>query len=286
MRIVKALYGCIESALLWYNLFLDKLTKLGFKVNEYDRCVANKMINGKQCTIVWYVDDVKASHVDETVVSDIITYMQKEFGNLTITRGKKHQYLGMDIEFCKNNKVAISMFKHINEALEMVSGGVKGTTTTPAKKNLFDVDCESQILDEDWGDTFHSVVAKLLWIAKRGRPDLELSISFLCTRVATPNIDDWQKLERVLTYLSCTKDERRIIGINNISVMNTYIDASYAVHPNMRGHTGGAISFGHGIVHSKASKQKINVKSSTECELVGLSEYVPYSLWLEYFFEE
>ena len=286
LRIVKALYGCIESALLWYNLFLDKLTKLGFKVNEYDRCVANKMINGKQCTIVWYVDDVKVSYIDEIVISDIITYMQKEFGNLTITRGKKHQYLGMDIEFCKNNKVAISMFKHINEALEMVSGGVKGTTTTPAKKNLFDVDCESQLLDEDWGDIFHSVVAKLLWIAKRGRPDLELSISFLCTRVATPNIDDWQKLERVLTYLSCTKDERRIIGINNISVMNTYIDASYAVHPNMRGHTGGVISFGHGIVHIKASEQKINVKSSTECELVGLSEYVPYSLWLGYFLEE
>ena len=192
----------------------------------------------------------------------------------------------MDIEFCKNNKVAISMFKHINEALEMVSGGVKGTTTTPAKKNLFDVDCESQILDEDWGDIFHSVVAKLLWIAKRGRPDLELSISFLCTRVATPNIDDWQKLERVLTYLSCTKDERRIIGINNISVMNTYIDASYAVHPNMRGYTGGVISFGHGIVHIKASEKKINVKSSTECELVGLSEYVPYSLWLGNFLEE
>ena len=62
------------------------------------------MINGKQCTIVWYVDDVKVSHVDETVVSDIITFMQKEFGNLTITRGKKHQNLGMDIEFCKKTR--------------------------------------------------------------------------------------------------------------------------------------------------------------------------------------
>ena len=67
--------------------------------------------------------------------------------------------------------------------------------------------------------------------------------------------------------------------------MNTFIDASYAVHPNMRGHTGGAISFGVGIIHGKASKQKINVKSSTECELVGVSEYIPYSLWLGYFLE-
>ena len=69
--------------------------------------------------------------------------MQKTFGNLTITRGKKHQYLGMDIEFCDSNKVAISMFKHINEALSMVSGGVKGVTTTPAKKYMFDVDSKS-----------------------------------------------------------------------------------------------------------------------------------------------
>ena len=53
----------------------------------------------------------------------------------------------------------------------------------------------------------------------------------------------------------------------------------------MRGHTGGAISFGVGIIHGKASKQKINVKSSTECELVGVSEYIPYSLWLGYFLE-
>ena len=180
----------------------------------------------------------------------------------------------MDIDFCKDNKVVISMFKHINEALQRMSSSVKEVITTPAKKNLFDVDSESQVLDEDWGDIFHSVVAKLLSIEKRGGPDLELSISFLCTNVATPNIDYWQKLERVLTYISCTKDERIFIGINTISVMNTYIDASYTVYPNMRGHTGGSISFEHDIVHSKASKQKINVKSSTECELVGLSEYV------------
>ena len=67
--------------------------------------------------------------------------------------------------------------------------------------------------------------------------------------------------------------------------MHTFIDASYAVPPNMRGYAGGAISFGVGIIHGKASKQKINVKSSTECELVRVSEYIPYSLWIGYFLE-
>ena len=104
---------------------MHKRTKLGFKVNKYNRCIANKVINGRHCTIIWYVNDVKVSYVDEFVVTDTIKYIKNEFENLTITRGKKDQYLSMDIKFCNNNKVAISMNKDINETLEMVSGGVK-----------------------------------------------------------------------------------------------------------------------------------------------------------------
>ena len=47
LKIVKALYGCVESALLWHQLFSSELTKIGFTINDYDRCEANKMINGK-----------------------------------------------------------------------------------------------------------------------------------------------------------------------------------------------------------------------------------------------
>ena len=112
---------------------------------------------------------------------------------------------------------------------------------------------------------------------------METAECFLCTRVANPNEDDWQKLESCLRFINSTREAKRIIGRNDITTMKTFIDASYAVHPNMRGHTGGAISFGDGIVHGKASKQKINIKSSTECELAGVSEYMPYSLWLGHF---
>ena len=68
--------------------------------------------------------------------------------------------------------------------------------------------------------------------------------------------------------------------------MNAYIDASCAVHPNIRGHAGGTFYFGHGVTHNKSSKQKINLISFTKCELVGLMEYIPYSLWIGYFLEQ
>mmetsp|Transcript_11438 Transcript_11438/g.14335 ORF Transcript_11438/g.14335 Transcript_11438/m.14335 type:complete len:209 (+) Transcript_11438:991-1617(+) len=59
----------------------------------------------------------------------------------------------------------------------------------------------------------------------------------------------------------------------------TWIDASYATPPDMRGQTGeGAMSMGWGMMHCKSGKQKLNTKSSTESELVGTSEYVPYNI--------
>ena len=87
LRLNKALYGCIRSAMLWYDLFRTTLEKMGFEVNPYDPYVANKMINGKQCTICWYVDDLKVSHVDEKVVEEIFKRIDENFsGDMTIVR--------------------------------------------------------------------------------------------------------------------------------------------------------------------------------------------------------
>ena len=66
------------------------MDQLGFTPNPYDQCVVNKMIQGKQCTVGWHVDDIMVSHVDKTVVEGIITQFNSEYGNeapLTITGG-------------------------------------------------------------------------------------------------------------------------------------------------------------------------------------------------------
>ena len=65
------------------------------------------------------------------------------------------------------------------------------------------------------------------------------------------------------------------------------MNASYAVHPNMKGHIGGVSSFCIGVLNSKFSKKaKLNGKSSSEVEVIGTSEYlVPHAMiWLEYFY--
>ena len=82
--ILRALYGCIQSALLWYNLYLNTLVEEGFIINPYDKCVANKVINGEQCTIAFYVDDNKISHEDPGVVTKVIQNLKEHFGDLKI----------------------------------------------------------------------------------------------------------------------------------------------------------------------------------------------------------
>ena len=82
--------------------------------------------------------------------------------------------------------------------------------------------------------------------------------------MTAPTTDDWKKLRRVLIYLSNTIDDIRVIGCDNLHQLFTWVDAAFAVHPNMRSQTGGAMSFGWGLIHGRSSKQKLNTKSSTE----------------------
>ena len=146
--------------------------------------------------------------------------------------------------------------------------------------DLFKTNDDKELLDEDRSMRFHHIVAKLLFVAKRARPDIDLVISYLCRRVSRNNIHDWEKLSRLLRYINGTLNMKRTIGARNMEVLRTWVDASYATHDDRKSHTGGCYSLGTGLAHHKTSKQKINTRSSTEAELVGASDYVAYTVWI------
>ena len=67
-------------------------------------CISNSTIKDKQWTISWYVEDNKVSHIDEEVNTKLIETTVENFGNLTVSRGVKHKFLGIDIEFLANRQ--------------------------------------------------------------------------------------------------------------------------------------------------------------------------------------
>jgi hypothetical protein len=74
-----------------------------------------------------------------------------------------------------------------------------------------------------------------------------------------------------------------ILSANGSGVVMWYVDASFAVHPNMRSHTGGGLTMGRGFPFVSFTKQKLNTRSSTESELVGVDDMMPIIVWICYF---
>ena len=127
---------------------------------------------------------------------------------------------------------------------------------------------------------------KLQWVAERGRPDVRLPIAYLATRNQSCTNHDWWKLRRVLLFLMDTIDDERVIGADSLDILHTWVDSSYATHQDMKSHTGGVMSFGRGVIHARSNKQKLNTKSSTEAEVVGVSDYLPFNIWVRMFMED
>jgi hypothetical protein len=158
--------------------------------------VANKIINGKQATIAWYVNDLKISHAYADVNNQIIQHIQKEFGSqmdVTFKRGPVHDYLGMTSDFSEKGQVQLTMFKYIDEILlECPDDLMKGVSLTPAASHLFAADPKCKGLDRETSVLFHRLTAKLLYLYRRTLPDLQLVLSFLTKRVAGPDHRNWK----------------------------------------------------------------------------------------------
>ena len=202
---------------------------MGFKSNPYDRCVMNKMINGKQCTLCFYVDDNKISHVEEEVLEKIVKEISEYFGDLKIYRGNKHTFLGMNVTITNDHNIEIEMTDQLKKTIQAFGEPIAKSMNTPASAKLLPVDEKSELLKQEEKEIFHTVTAKLLYLCKRCSPDIETAVSFFCTRVQNTTREDWKKIKRTLGYIYGTLDMTRIISCDQIDVMFTWIDAAYAV---------------------------------------------------------
>jgi len=277
VQLDKALYGCLEAAKLWYNNIKATLIGGGFTANPKDMCVFNKTVNGVQVTVIMHVDDLKVTSAELEQVESVAKLLTDKYRALTIHRGKVHNYLGMTWDYSVEGKVKITMDGYVADVLKEyeVTGGAK----SPAGPDLFTVTAESPALTTDKALAFRSRVAKLLYLGKRVRPDTLTAIGFLATRVQKSTEQDWGKLDRLLRYLNSTKDFGMILEAEHDICVLAYIDASFGVHEDAKSTTGVYITLGRGGVHFKSEKQKIVTKSSTEAELVGLTDSLSQVIW-------
>ena len=104
----------MKSALLFYRKLVSELIEMGFVINPYDPCVANKIVNGSQLMLRWHVDDLMISHKNMADINNFLVDLKNIYGsNLAESTGKMHDYLGMIFDFSFSEEVRINMTLYI-----------------------------------------------------------------------------------------------------------------------------------------------------------------------------
>jgi hypothetical protein len=284
VRLTRPLYGLIEAAKLWHDEISSTLRKLGFEKNAYDQCTYNRVYEGNQHTVIIHVDDLMSTCCDDEANQQLIAALKDRYKEINVEQGVVHSYLGMTFDFSMRGKVRVTQDGYVSELV--ASEDIKSAVKTPASEDLFVIDESSPELCESAKEHFHSLTAKLLYLSKRTRPDILVAVSFLTSRVLVATAQDGVKLTRVLRYLYGTQE----LGVTleadeQVFQLYCHIDASFGVHADAKSHTGSVVTMGKGSIVAKSVKQKINTKSSTEAELVGLSDGLSLVIWARNFLE-
>jgi hypothetical protein len=205
--------------------------------------------------------------------------------SLTESTGKQHNYLGMIFDFSSKNEVQINMNLNISKIIKEFPEEIIGKTSTPAGDHLFKIREDGHKLDDEIADAFHHTVYQLLFAANRAHQDIQTAVSFLTTRVQSPDEDDWEKLKRILKYLNGTRNLKLTLHTDQTKyAVHWYVDGSHQIHENCSGQTSSLATFGKGAVSCSSNKMKCNT-NSMETELIFFADKLTDIIWMRYFVE-
>jgi Reverse transcriptase (RNA-dependent DNA polymerase) len=127
----RALYGCVESAALWYDNLRDTMSSLGQHRNPYEICVFNRTDDsGTQCTVTVHVDDLFFVSASLEMIDHLTDGLKRRYGEITNTQGTVLNYLGMTFDLSQRGRARVSMKGYVDEVL--ASCATTGGARTPA----------------------------------------------------------------------------------------------------------------------------------------------------------
>ena len=171
--------------MLFYRKLSIELEDFGFKINPYDPCAANKMVNGSQMTVTWHVDDLKISHKDKLEAAKFLQYFRNIYGDcMNVHRGKVHDYLGMDLDINTVNMLKVGMIKYIKKIHTDFPEDIKSVAAMLATEHLFDVreDNQDMLLTKEQARVFHPSTSQLLFLCVREQHDIRTPVLFIFIR--------------------------------------------------------------------------------------------------------
>ncbi len=295
VKLKKALYGHPLASMLWYKHLSNTLAEAGYKRLIADKCVFTKIVGDSISIICLHVDDILHVYSRSEIQERLEDVLIKTYKNVTTHTGEELNYLGMCTKFDRNlHCIYLDQRGYIEEMLQHFN--IQGTAVSPATQELFsdkpttaqDMEKIGKITIDELKSIYASKVMKLMYLAKRTRPDILLATSYLATKLQQPTMVDLQKVNRIFKYINATKGEQLKLTCNSLQ-LHCYIDASFNVHPkDSKSHSGAIFTLGDkgGPIFVKSSKQKMVSRSSTEAELNAVYDHLPQILWIKQLLHE
>jgi hypothetical protein len=280
VKLNKPLYGLKEAGIMWYDTIKSYLITIGYKPSVTDRCIFVKRQGVHFTIICMHVDDLLIVGNDDGTLEELKKQLTLEYG-VKEFQENNISYLNMHIKQSSNRKtIHVSQEGYVSSLIsKYMMPDSNNVAKTPSLKDLFTSDSEEKF---EYKAFFLSAIMTLMYVAKRTRPDILKEVVFLATKASDPTIADMNKLIRILKYLNGTIKYGIQFTWQKDQNYYAFIDASYNVHSDGKGHSGIVIQRGisGGPIFIKSSKQKLVAKSSTESELIALYDGAKFVEWI------
>ena len=280
-RLLKGLYGSRQSSTLFFQLIRSHLIEFGLKQNTYDPACFVGMVRDVWYVVLMHVDDllIASSTVPGRIM--FIDFLEKKFpGKLKVQDGPILDYLGKQLDFTTPKQCVVSMNHQVQKSI----GDACGRSTIPAGPDLFHITDSPKLCEAD-RLLFHKDVGGLVYLSLRFRFDLALAVSFLATRVLVATEEDQKKLDKVKNYIKHTAGTTLVLKPDSLE-LQAFIDASHAVHVDGFGQTAVILCLGGAPIWCRSMRQKIVAKSSTEAEILAVSDKLSDVLYFHLFLQQ
>ena len=223
----KALYGLVELAALWNKKLTKALVEYGFQQNGHDPRVFNITIRGVQCTVARHVEDLLVTCIDQLALEEVASHLHIVYKDIRRMDVPKFGYLGMIMDLTEEGKALITIEGFVNNLLD--NSSIDGLANTPATDYLFTSRENAGTVTEDERIHFDIIVAKMLYLAKRVRPECLPTVAFLATWMNKCDQNDLGKLRRLVRYMRFTKERGVYLYPTSMDV-SAQIDTANGAH--------------------------------------------------------
>ena len=268
MKLLRPLYGLRESPRLWHEESNRGLKEMGLVQSREDPCIYHMNKTGL-VLVAAYVDDFLVISDVESDGEWVIDLIHARWG-VSARYANSFDYLGVNIEVSNDGAIDLHQYGLIDKLTRTM--GITAGVKTSSVKSLFDHD-EGSLLDEKKKTVFLSVVMQIMYVAKRTWPSVLKEVATLAAKASAPTWKDWLDLVHLCSFLYEHRMKRMRIRVTDLSI-NVYADASFAIHPDAKSHSGVLVFLGSNgcCLYASSKKQKIVTLSSCEAELVAVHE--------------